>query len=351
MSAQKAKKFFDSLNPQQKQFVADKTISTSLSIKNWIGFLSKASLYDRHADDATNSHNGTITASIILAIVSIFFIPVDQPWFYGVPVFLVLIAYYFYSRKKNFQKHDINNYFRLFFMPFLEMLRVKAGEEAKLSASLDFRDPKKSIPPVKSMVGSRNVQTYQAKYIIAKVSLLDGSYLEFVITDDIKVFNYRSASGKSKTKTKTVHHYFIRLSVPKNVYKLKSQSLPASVTVEEMANDYTFKLKGKQKDSNYVLLKLSVFVMGLQSLYNLVEEINAAPAIPDQRTPVDSKKVVQKKDSDYATSDSYASDSSAVPFVLWSDSMFTRSDYDSTMDRGDVPLIMDEDSKLNVFES
>lgn len=351
MSAQKAKKFFDSLNPQQKQFVADKTISTSLSIKNWIDFLSRASLYDRYADDATNSKNGIITASIILAIASFFFIPIDQPWFYAVPAFLVCVAYYFYSRKKNFQKHDINNYFRLFFMPFLEMLRVKAGEEAKLSASLDFRNPKKSLPPVKSMVGNRTVQTYQAKYIIAKVSLLDGSYLEFVIADDIKIFSYRSASGKSKTKTKTVHHYFIRLTLSKNVYKLKSQSLPGGVTLEETANDYTFKFKGKQKDSDYVLLKLTVFVMGLQSLYNLVEEIHAAPAITDQPTPVDSKKAVQKKESDYATSDSYTSDSSAIPFVLWSDSMFNRSDYDSTMDRGDVPLIMDEDSKLNVFES
>jgi hypothetical protein len=137
----------------------------------------------------------------------------------------------------------------------------------------------------------------------------------------------------------------------RNVYRLKTQSLPAGVTLEETANDYTFKLKGKQKDSNYVLLTLTVFVTGLQSLYNLVEEIHAAPTKPDQGISVDSKKVVQKKDSDYATSDSYASDSSAVPFVLWSDSMFNRSDYDSTMDRGNVPLIMDEDSKLNVFES
>jgi hypothetical protein len=201
------------------------------------------------------------------------------------------------------------------------------------------------------MVGDRNLQTYQAKYIIAKVPLLDGSYLEFVVADDIKVFNYSSFSGRSKTKTKTVHHYFIRLSLPKHVYRLKSQSLPVDVTLEETDNDYTFKLKGKQKDIDYVLLKLNVFVAGLQSLYNLVEEIHAAPTITDQGTPVDSKKVVEKKDSDYATSDSYASDSSALPFVLWSDSMFSRSDYDSTMDRGDVPLIMDEDSKLNVFES
>ena len=351
MSAQKAKKFFDSLSPQQKQFVGDKTISTSLSIKNWIAFLKKASLYDRYADDATNSYKGIITASIILAIASPFFIPFEQPWLFSIPVLFALIAYYFYSRKKNFEKHDINNYFRLFFMPFLEMLRVKAGEEAKLSASLDFRNPKKSLPPVKSMVGERKLQTYQAKYIIAKVSLLDGSYLEFVIADDIKVFNHSSSSGKSKTKTKTVHHYFIRLSLPKHVYKLKTQSLPGDVTLEETANDYTFKLKGKQKDSEHVLLKLTVFVVGLQSLYNQVEEIHAAPTIPDQGMPVDSKKVVEKKDSDYLASDSYATDSGAIPFILWSDSLFNRSDYDSTMDRGDIPLIMDEDSKLNVFES
>lgn len=351
MSALKAKKFFDSLNPQQKQFVSDKTISTTLSVKNWIAFLKKASLYDHYADQSIDSKKGLVGACVIFAIVSLFFIPFDQPYFYTIPLVLVLAAYYLYTRRKKYEKHDINNYFRLFFMPFLEMLYVKAGEEAKLSASLDFRNPKKSVPPVKTLVGRRDLYTYQAKYILAKVSLLDGSYLEFVVADDIKVFHYSSASGRSKSKTKTVHHYFIRLSLPKHVYKLKNQTLPENVTLEDTTSDYTFKFKGKQKDSSYALLQLSVFVAGLQSLYNMAEEINATPTQTDLDTSEHLKKPDEVTNSGFTTSDSYTSESNALPFMLWSDSLFNQNDYDSTIGRGDVPLIMDEDSKLNVFES
>lgn len=350
MSAATAKKFFESLNPQQKQFVESKTISTSLSIKNWIAFLRKASQYDRYADDAITTSTGIIISGVILTIFSLF-IPFmfEQTLLFIIPVISALVTYFFTKRKSHLKKRDINNYFRLFFMPFLEMLRVKAGEEAKLSASLDFRDPQKSVPPVKSMVGSRDLKTFQPNYIIAKVSLLDGAYLEMVIADEIRVFSYTNANGKSKSKTKTVHHYFVKLSLPKQVYRLKSQTFPDHITMEETTAEYVFKLKGKQKDEGYALLKLSVFVAGLQSLYNLVEDINPAHGIVTDRTGEPVKRSPEQKDQ-FTSDGGYTSDSS-IPFLLWSDSMFDRHDYDSTTERGDVPLIMEEDSKLNVFES
>jgi len=355
MSVQKAKKFFESLNPQQKQFVADKTISASISIKNWIAFLNKASIYDRYADEVVTTSTGIIVTCVILTIFS-FFIPFifEQTLLFIVPVLAVLVTYFFIQRKNSFKKRDINNYFRLFFMPFLEMLRVKAGEETKLSATLDFRDPKKSIPPVKSMVGSRDLKTYQPKYIIAKVMLLDGAYLEIVIADDIKVFSYTNSNGKSKSKTKTVHHFFVRLSLPKYIYRLKNQPLPGDVTMEEVPNEYIFKLKGKHKDNDYVLLKLSVFIAGLQSLFNLVEEINPSANVSDGSTIAQPKKATEKKEHDSSVTDSdYSSNSSSsdIPFLLWSDSLFNRHDYDSTTERGDVPLIMDEANTLSVFQS
>jgi hypothetical protein len=121
--------------------------------------------------------------------------------------------------------------------------------------------------------------------------------------------------------------------------------------MEDAATEYIFKLKGKHKDNDYTLLTLSVFIAGLQSLFNLVEEIttSATPVNDGAAQP----QAIDKRDKDAGISSDadYASSSNAIPFLLWSDSLFNQTDYDSTMERGDVPLIMDEDDKLNVFQS
>jgi len=347
MSALKAKKFFDSLNPQQRQFVESKTISTSLSVKNWIGFLSKASSYDHYADAAITNHIGTIVALVILTLLAAFLTPiVEYPVLVSIPVVLGLITFYFIQKRNQFKRRDINNYLRLFFMPFLEMLRVKAGEEAKLSASLDFRNPLKAASPATSKVRGRDLEIYQPKYILAKVSLLDGSYLEFAVADDIKKYSYRNANGRFKSKTKTVHQYFIKLSLPKNRYKLKTQTFPDKVSLEEVQDEYIFKLKGKQKANNYVLLKLELFVASLQSLFDMVEDISLPTGSLQSGTTQSQEK--QLTDSGLTDTGSLASN---IPFLIWTNSYFNRRDYDSTSESGDVPLITEQDSKLNVFQS
>lgn len=348
MSTHKAKKFFTALNPQQKQFVENKTISATLSVKNWIDFLSNASLYDHYADQAIKRNLWGIVMFAVLTLVAIFLTPVAYyPLLIVIPVALGLITFYLIRRRITFKQRDINNYLRLFFMPFLEMLKVKAGAEAKLSASLDFRNPKKSITPVKTMVGNRNLKTYQPRYIIAKVTLLDGSYLEFVVTDEIRMFSYQNANGKFKSKTKTVHHYFIKLSLPKERYQRKELTLPDQVTVEETAEEHVFKLKGKEKANDYVLLKLGVFVAGLQSLFNLVDDkTTLSGALP----PVPSSGL-QPPDKNQVGSETPIADSSNVPFLLWSDSLFNTHDYYATRSSDNIPLITETDSKLSVFQS
>lgn len=348
MSASKARKFYKSLDPQQKRFVEDKTISTSLPVKHWITFLIKASAYDTYADNAVANSVGWIVLSVLATLATGFtYFSYGQLWFIVVPAAFALLSYGLILRRINFKKRDINNYLRSFFMPFLELMRIKAGSEAKLSASLDFRNPTKAFTPVKSTVRGRKLETYQPKYIIAKVTLLDGAYLEIVIADDIKIYNYRSASGKPKSKTKTTHHFFIRLSVPKSVYKRKDQMLPYNVTVEEQGEEFVFKLKGKHKDNGYLILAPKIFLTGLQSLYHQVEEIN-----PTAKPVAETGEATQvKRPASKDFTDGTSSADSTLPYLLWSDSLFNRTDYDSTQDRGDIPMIVEEDSKMNVFES
>ncbi len=348
MSASKARKFYNALDLQQKRFVDDKTISTSISVKHWIAFLTKASLYDQYADKARSKSGCLIALAVLACIASVVaYFELELQWFVAVPVVFALVAYGLILRRQNLAKRDINNYLRSFFMPFLDLMRVKAGEDAKLSASLDFRNPTKVLKPILSTVRSRKLETFQPKYILAKVTLLDGAYLEIVIADDIKQYSYKSASGKHKSKVKTTHHYFIRLSAPKRVYKRKNQKLPTAVTVEETDDEIIFKLKGKHKDLGYLILSPKVFLLGLQSLYHQLEELN--PTVPPLATATHVNQPISGASNRAASSDTGAAD--AIPYLLWSDTFFDRTDYDSLRDTGDIPLIVDEDSKLNIFES
>ncbi len=348
MSASKARKFYNALDQQQKRFVDDKTISTSLSVKHWIAFLTKASLYDQYADKARTRSGCFIALAIVACIVSfIAYFEFDSPWLIALPLVFALISYGLILRRITLVKRDINNYLRSFFMPFLEVMRIKAGEETKLSASLDFRNPMKVLKPVLSTVRGRKLETFQPKYIIAKVTLLDGAYLEIVIADDIRKFSYTSASGKSKSKIKTTHHFFIRLTAPKAVYKLKNQRLPPEVTMEETGDEIIFKLKGKHKALGYLILTPKIFLSGLQSLYDQLEELN--PTVPPLASGADVNLPPSGTSSRVTTSDTGLT--SAIPFLIWSDTYFDRTDFDSLRDTDDVPLIMDEDGKLNIFES
>ena len=97
---------------------------------------------------------------------------------------------------------DINNYMRKFFMPVLSILKDKAGEEAKLAASLDFRIPREAIQPQIGQVGIRNVKSYSPNYVRSKVQLKDGAILEFSVADQIHDFSWYKTNARKKRKYK-----------------------------------------------------------------------------------------------------------------------------------------------------
>lgn len=259
-----------------------------------------------------------------------------------IPVVIIILVALIIKRSRLVHQ-DISNYMRHFFVPFLEVMKVKAGEEAKLSASVDFRNPEKVLAPNKykeTVPRKRSVKLFEPKYILAKITLLDQSYLETVIADDLKVLSYRNPRGKYKTKKKTVHHYFIKLTASKAVYRLRDSSPPPEITVDENETEYMLKLKGKAKALGVAVLTPAIYFQGLQRIY-------------DQLIPLDSPPdALQQASVPGAAITSGALPLlGAVPAMIWTDSYFSNYDYDSTQHRGDVPLLVDEGSSPNMFDS
>lgn len=343
-----AKKFYQSLTLQEKRFIDDKTMSTTMSVKNWIAFLTRASAYDAHRDKMAGKSGWLIALGVVLTIVStVVYFEFEILWVIAFPTVFGCVTAWLILQRTTLKSRDLNNYLRLFFMPFLKMMEDFAGPEAKLSAGVDFRDPLKSNTAITSTVRGRSMKLYQPKYIAGKITLKDGTFLETVIADDIKVFNYRNANGKSKSKTKTTHHYFIRLSLPKQTYRSRGLKLLPGMTFEETNEALIFKLKGKAKEMNYDILKFTTFQTGIKHIYMQVENLTAPPAVESSGAT--------KNDPSKSTSEvreGIASDSvSSITTAYWASTYFEDYDYRNTDFRDDVPLVIDEENSLNVFES
>ncbi|MGB3465527.1 MAG: hypothetical protein WBA74_09660, partial [Cyclobacteriaceae bacterium] len=192
MSIKKAKEFYEQLDRGQKQFIQEKKINATYSIRKWMGFLSKAVAYDTYADKALKTYKNRniwliigLIATVIGSIFIIFLIPI--------PLILAILLYINIKNQKSFKSRDLNNYLRIFYFPVLEVLKEKAGEDAKLAASLNFNDPRQG-EVAKSVEFGRNISQYEATYILTKVLLKDQSSLEFVIGDLLKDLNWTKTS-------------------------------------------------------------------------------------------------------------------------------------------------------------
>lgn len=337
MSVKKANAFYQELTPEQKHFVDNKTINTTLSLKHWLSFLSKASAFDAFADKARTTL-GIRIALLSVGVVASVIATISLDIYYILIATAILGVFLFNAIQswRNFASRDINNYLRLFFIPFLETIRQKAGDDTKLSASLDFRDPLKVLTPTQSEVTvagrKRKIQLYEPKLVIAGVSLHDNSYLETVLLDEITKISYRNANNKTKSKTKTLHRLFIRLTVSKDVYKRNDLTVPSHIEVSESADQYIFKLKHKEKEQVYGILTPGVFFGALSSLYQYLQPIHGA-------TP---------EGGSFITPETGAG--RLVEALVWNDILFNDYDYDSVSRRssGDVS---GSDESRSIFDS
>lgn len=329
----KAREIYQSLTPEQKNFVDNKVINTTLSVKHWRAFLVKAAEYDKENDEARSTQRWQlgwgIASFVVLIILGLGFGLVPALWFLLIPVFLIVTASIKLARLR---KLNMSDYLRNFFLPLLEVLQQKAGADAKLTAALDFRDPFVSMKPQvyqETVPRKQEVKLYEPKMIVAGVELLDKSYMELVLLDEIKKISYRNPRGKYKYKTKTLHRLFIRLTVPKANYQRSAQQLPSHVEMEEQGDAMIFKLKHKAKEQTLDVMRPTEFTTQMGLLYGLMIPVAGGLAAN-------------------AMANQLAGTNLTDP-LLWSDTYFTQYDRDGM--RRTRHTSSSSDTSPNAFDS
>jgi len=313
MNKEKARTFYQSLTPEQKHFVDNKTINATMSVRHWISFLDKTSKYDAVRDQqSTNLVFGIVLSALgILVAIIIGFNGGDLRVVVGAGTLFLLVLILLVRRRMMLGKRNLSNYLRTFFVPVLTVLRDKAGEDAKMIAALDFRDPVKVLPfeKIEEPHLSRTVKLYTPKMITAGVTLKDGSYLEMVVLDEIRKIVKRTAR-KTKYMTKTTHRLFIRLTVPKAIYE--KEGMPdAHVEVEEQADQYICKLKYKEKEMSNGMLKPAILIGQMALLYGMFS------SRPGVEVPTFTEGIAM------------AGQQAGVNDLMWNDQIFSQYDHDS----------------------
>ena len=278
MGVLKALRFYRSLSPEQKDFVREKKIEDTLTVGQWLRFLTRAAAYDEYGDEGRKKITPVLVVLWLLFVASIvlLFIVENALTIVNIIVILLILAllvFYHWAYAK-LKRRDLTNQLRLLFVPFLRLLQQKAGDDAKLAAKLDFSDFLKGNPVNVSKNNGRTIELYQPQYILGRVQLLDLSIMEFVIGDEYRklTIRKRSASGKTKIKTKykITHQAFVKLAFPKVNYLLSDRP-GAAIIVEK--DDYIIvkrrlKVKSDKKDA---ILKLDDFLVLVDELYKAVK--------------------------------------------------------------------------------
>ncbi len=336
-----AKSIYDAFSTQQKQFVTEKTISTTLKISKWLRFFANTIRYDELIEASVKRWLTIAIISFIACFLSFFLIAVFGFFTLIGTALLLMLGIVSLTKRKKSKDKDLSNYLRLFFMPVLHVLQKKAGEDARLAASLDFRIPRSAITPAESKVLHKNLKLYQPKYIIAKVTLKDKTVLEFVVADDLKDFNWTktSSSGKTKfkSKSKVVHHCFIKMTLDKEMYKLKANP-SENISIVDHNGSFIAKVKIKIKViGRKKVLGVNHFFEGLQLVYDQFVPLNPVAEAPPRDEDNNERMDI---DDDVALDTPY----------IWYGAAFDQYDYDSFDHDDEGDFVMD-DGAATVFDS
>lgn len=350
MSIRKAREFYKSLTPKQQHFVDKKTMSDTLKVKQWFQFLSRAADYDEYTDTLEKKYRvrsywmmGISIFSLVFGFIILGANDAMEQFPFLLLWITILISLYFFwrSRAKQMKAHDLHDTLRLMFVPLLKLLMVKAGPGARLSANLDFRDPTDNEPDKYKDARARNVKHYKHTYIMCKTVLQDGGLLELVSGDDIRKLSYwkTSASGKSKhkSKTKTTHIIFVKLSVPTAHYTVKEDrpnpEIDVTIDDDRIILKYRFKMKFQEPH----ILKSHSAQKLLHKVYDQLEPIPGAVTAPQR---------LRDREDDVEDDDV----PDILPVMIWQEDYFDDYDVYGTS-YGYYDYDYDDDDHVNVFDS
>ncbi|MGD1846522.1 MAG: hypothetical protein ACFB10_14135 [Salibacteraceae bacterium] len=345
----KALNYHKQLNKSQKDFLATKRLSSTQSIRRWLGFMAQINKHDSLVDEAIAQCITLFWVIGVLTVVGVLLIYLTEEALWAILSLVSLLALIpVYSAKNQLQSKDLNSYLQLFFFPLLEMLMVKAGQQAKLSATVDFRIPQADIEPKTGKVRGRLLRLRRITYLTAQVKLQDGAVLTIGVAAAVKNFTWtkRSYSGKikHKSKLKTTTQLVLKIKFPKTKYKLIKKG-NFYIDAKSDSEYYIVKSKAKAKSVNESDFELPINVpfQAMEKIYQLFEDLKPEDnpkATPATDHPQNARRTNEVEDE---------FDDFLLPTV-WMGSYFDNYDH-SSFDYEATGWHVDESDEVGVFDS
>jgi hypothetical protein len=255
-----ALKAFRSLSPDQKALLEAKQLSGEFEPRSLIDLLQPVAAYDRLSDKARTPMGCSTAALFVLSLVllvvaanvSLLLLPLSLASLGGAVVLLVTVL--------RLRKLDLSNNFRQVAMPLFAVLEEDMEPGATMNVRLDLSSPtartKKtgtSKPYERGAYRKVVDTTYRDPWFGGGTRLVDGSLLQWDVTDEVVESKRTKKTARGKYKTKTKHEKRTTISVtvalPHKKYVVKG--LPADegekVKVRESEKRTTFHLTRRVK--------------------------------------------------------------------------------------------------------
>ncbi len=273
-----ALKAFRSLSPDQKALLETKQVSGEYEPRSLIELLRPIAEYDRLSDKARTPMGCSTAALFVLAFVllvvsanvSLFLLPLSLAALGGAIFFLVTVL--------RLRKLDLSNNFRQVAMPLFAVLKEDMEPGATMNVRLDLSPPTAKAKktgtgkPYKEGAYYKVVDTtFVDPWFGGGTRLVDGSLLQWDVTDDVveSARTKKTARGKHKTKTKFRRQSTISVTVALPHKEYAVANLPADegekVKVRESEKRTTFRLAKRVKSK-------SIDPIDPQELFDIISE-------------------------------------------------------------------------------
>jgi hypothetical protein len=253
-----ALKAFRSLSPDQKVLLETKQLSGEFEPRRLIDLLRPIATYDRLSDKARMPMGCSSGAFFLLSFVLLIF-TMNEIWL-AAP-FLVLAlgaAVFLLVAVLRLRKLDLSNNFRQVAMPLFAVLEEDMEPGATMNVRLDLSSPTAKAKktgtgkPYERGIYHKVVDTtYADPWFGGGTRLVDGSLLQWDVTDEVVESKRTKTGRKTKTKTKYEKRTTISVTVALPHKEYAVTSLPADegekVKVRESEKRTTFHLAKRVK--------------------------------------------------------------------------------------------------------
>ena len=187
IDSRKIYKIYKALDKDQIQFVLDKKIAGTYSIRIWLDRLLQIAELDTLGDD-TRQKSGSL--SIVFGTFTLFTIilTISKPFMFFFPIGFFLIFFYFLFTNIALSKIDIGNNLRIFVVPLLKKYLDERNIKEELKLRMDFSSPiasERLTATVESKSKDRN-KVYKHHWMEGSIQYNDGVKITWEIEDIVK---------------------------------------------------------------------------------------------------------------------------------------------------------------------